>query len=50
MDSKASEKRDWVEQHTLSEEDVRRLIAEKIERARLLQLAKINRKLEKELA
>jgi hypothetical protein len=50
MDSKQSEKRDWVEQHTLSEDDVRRLIAEKIERARLLQLANLNRKLEKELA
>jgi hypothetical protein len=50
MDSKVSEQRDWLEQHTLSKEDMRRLIAEKIERARLMQLAKLNRKLEKDLA
>jgi hypothetical protein len=36
---------DWVIQHTLSKQDFRQLILEKIERARLQQLAEENRKL-----
>jgi hypothetical protein len=51
MDSKQREQRDWVEKHTLSEQDLRQLLLEKMERARLLQLANENRKrTEKEFA
>jgi hypothetical protein len=51
MDFKVSENRDWVEKHTLTEQDFRQLILEKAERARLLQLAERNRRLaEKEFA
>ena len=35
---------DWVKQHTLSNKDFRQLILEKMERARLQQLAEKNRK------
>jgi hypothetical protein len=35
---------DWVKQHTLSKQDFRQLILEKMERARLQQLAEKNRK------
>jgi hypothetical protein len=34
---------DWVAQHTLSKQDFRKLILEKMERARLQQLAEQNR-------
>lgn len=44
MDFKASETKDWVAEHTLTAQDLRKLILEKIERARLLQLAEANRK------
>jgi len=44
MDLKQSESKDWVAQNTLSKQDLRQLILEKIERARLLQLAEQNRK------
>ena len=40
------QKEDWVARHTLTEEDVRKLILDKIERAKVLQLAVKNRKLE----
>ena len=50
MNSKVSEKEDWTVQHTLTDEDMRRLILEKLERARLQQLAQSNRKPEKEFA
>jgi hypothetical protein len=51
MDSKVSEQQNWVVEHTLSKQDFRQLILEKIERARLLQLAERNRKrTDKELA
>ena len=36
---------DWTVKHTLTEQELRQLILEKIERARLLQLANENRKL-----
>jgi hypothetical protein len=36
---------DWVAKNTLSEQDLRKLILEKIERARLLQLVEENRRL-----
>jgi len=39
------QKKDWVVKHTLSEQDFRKLILEKMERARLQQLAEKNRKL-----
>ena len=39
------QKEDWVAKHTLTEQDKRQLILEKIERARLQQLAEENRKL-----
>ena len=39
------QKEDWVAQHTLTEQDVRQLILDKIERAKLLQLEIQNRKL-----
>jgi hypothetical protein len=42
MDSKASDK-DWIAEHTLTEQDLRKLILEKMERARLLQSVKENR-------
>jgi len=45
MDSKQRETLDWVEQHTLTERDLRQLILEKMERARLLQKANENREL-----
>ena len=45
MDSKASENRDWVAEHTLTEQDLRQLILEKIERAKLLHRVDENRKL-----
>jgi hypothetical protein len=45
MDSKVSENKDWVAQHTLSKQDLRQLILEKIERARLLQKVEENRRL-----
>jgi hypothetical protein len=49
METKVSEH--WVVPQVLTEQDVRRLIAEKLERARLLQLAQENRKLaDKEIA
>ena len=37
--------KDWIAKHTLTEQDVRKLILEKIERARLLQKANENREL-----
>ena len=37
-------KEDWVVKHTLTQDDVRRLISETLERARLQQLAEENRK------
>jgi len=37
--------KDWVAKHTLSEQELRQLILEKMERARLLQKANENRKL-----
>ena len=43
MDFKQSENKDWTEKHTLSEQEFRQLVLEKMERARLLQLAKENR-------
>jgi hypothetical protein len=43
MDSKVSEKVDWVAKNTLTEQDLRKLILEKLERARLQQLAVRNR-------
>ena len=43
------QKEDWVAKHTLTEQDVRQLILDKIERAKLLQSHIRNRKL-KELA
>ena len=46
MDFKVSENKDWVEKHTLSEQEFRQLILEKMERAKLLQLANENRELE----
>jgi hypothetical protein len=45
MDSKVSENKDWVAQHTLTKQDLRQLILEKMERARLQRLAEENRKL-----
>ncbi len=45
MDFKVSEQKDWVEQHTLTAQDLRQLILEKMERARLQQLVEENRKL-----
>ncbi len=36
---------DWVAKHTLSEQELRQLILEKMERARLLQLVEENRRL-----
>jgi hypothetical protein len=45
MDSKVSEQKDWIAQHTLSEQDLRKLILEKMERAKLLQKANKNREL-----
>jgi hypothetical protein len=45
MDLKQSEKRDWVAEHTLSEQDLRKLILEKMERAKQLQSVEQNRKL-----
>jgi hypothetical protein len=36
---------EWIRQHTLSEQDFRQLILEKIERARLLHYVEKNRKL-----
>lgn len=51
MDSKVSDKENWVAEHTLTTQDLRKLILEKIERARLQQLAEENRKrTQKELA
>jgi hypothetical protein len=51
MDSKVSEQKNWTAKHTLTKQDFRQLILEKIERARLLQLAERNRKrTDKELA
>jgi hypothetical protein len=37
---------EWVRQHTLSEQEFRQLILEKIERARLLHFVEENRKLD----
>jgi hypothetical protein len=37
---------EWVAKNTLSEQDFRQLILEKIERARLLQLVEENRRLQ----
>jgi hypothetical protein len=45
MDFKVSENKDWVEKHTLTEQDFRQLILEKMERAKLLQKANKNREL-----
>lgn len=50
MDQTAKQKENWTVMHTLTEQDMRQLILEKLERARLLQLAKVNRELNKELA
>ena len=36
---------DWTAKHTLTEQDVRKLVLEKIERAKLLQKANANRRL-----
>jgi hypothetical protein len=43
MDFKVSENSNWTEKHTLSEQEFRQLILEKMERARLLQTANENR-------
>ena len=40
------QEKDWTEKHTLTEQDFRKLILEKMERAKLLQKANENRKLE----
>jgi hypothetical protein len=45
MNSKVSENKDWVAEHTLTEQDVRQLILEKMERAKLLQKVEENRRL-----
>jgi hypothetical protein len=45
MDFKQRENRNWTEKHTLTEQEFRQLILEKMERARLLQLANKNREL-----
>jgi hypothetical protein len=45
MDSKVRQEKNWVAQHTLSEQDLRKLILEKMERAKLLQKVVENRKL-----
>jgi hypothetical protein len=45
MDSKVSENKDWVAKNTLTAQDLRQLVLEKLERARLQQLAEENRKL-----
>lgn len=45
MDFKQSENKNWVAQHTLTAQDLRQLILEKMERARLQQLVEENRKL-----
>ena len=46
MDFKVSEQKNWIAEHTLTERDLRQLILEKAERARLLQLAEQNREAE----
>jgi hypothetical protein len=45
MNSKVSENKDWVAKHTLTEQDLRQLILEKMERAKLLQKVEENRRL-----
>jgi hypothetical protein len=45
MDSKQSENKNWVAKYTLTPQDFRQLILEKMERARLQQLVEENRKL-----
>lgn len=44
MIERDQEKLGWVEQHTLTEQQVRKLIDNKLERAKLQQLASQNRK------
>jgi hypothetical protein len=46
MDKKDTDnfKSKWLEQHTLTEQEVKKLIAEKIERAKLYHLAEKKRK------
>ena len=46
MDFKQRENSNWTEKHTLTEQEFRQLILEKMERARLLQLANENRELD----
>ena len=45
MDIEVSDKENWIAKHTLTEQDMRKLILEKLERAKLLQLANKNREL-----
>ena len=45
MDSKVSDKDSWIAEHTLSEQEMRQLILDKIERAKLLQQVRQNREL-----
>ena len=45
MDSKVSENKHWVAEHTLTAQDLRQLILEKAERARLQQMVEENRRL-----
>ena len=46
MIARDQKEEDWTAKHTLTEQDVRKLVLEKIERAKLLQKAVKNRKLE----
>ena len=43
MDLEVKEKKDWVAEHTLTKQDLRKLILEKIERAKLLHRVEENR-------
>ena len=45
MDSKQSENKNWIAEHTLTAQEFRQLILEKMERARLQQLVEENRRL-----
>ena len=46
MDFRVSQQKDWVAEHTLSEQDLRQLILDKMERAKLLQKENKNRELD----
>jgi len=45
MSERDQKEADWVSKHTLSEQDVRQLILEKMERAKILQKVEENRRL-----